>query len=118
MWDLKRLTQMNLQNRNRPTDFENELWLLGGRAGEGIVRELGMDVCTLLCLEWVTDKDLLYSTGSSAQRHTAARMGRGSGGKRTHVCVWLSPFAVHLKLSQHSVLIGYTPTQNLKVIFF
>ena len=118
MWDLKRLTQMNLQNRNRPTDFENELWLLGGRAGEGIVRELGMDVCTLLCLEWVTDKDLLYSTGSSAQCHTAARMGRGSGGEWTHVCVWLSPFAVHLKLSQHSVLIGYTRTQNLKVIFF
>ena len=27
--------------------------------------------------------------------------GRGVGGEWTHVCVWLSPFAVHLKLSQH-----------------
>ena len=24
------------------------------------------------------------------------------------VCVWLSPFDVHLKLSQHCLLIGYT----------
>ena len=28
------------------------------------------------------------------------------------VCVWLSPFAVHLKLSQPYLLIGYTPIQN------
>ena len=27
--------------------------------------------------------------------------GRGFGGERTHICVWLSPFAVCLKLSQH-----------------
>ena len=25
------------------------------------------------------------------------------------VCVWLNPFTVHLKLSQHCLLIGYTP---------
>ena len=29
-----------------------------------------------------------------------------------HVYVWLSPFALHLKLSQHCLLIGYTPIQN------
>ena len=38
---------------------------VGGR--EGIVREFGMDVCTLLYLKWITNKDLLYSTGNSAQ---------------------------------------------------
>ena len=32
-----------------------------------------------------------------------------------HICVWLSPFAVHLKLSQHYLLICYTPTQNKKL---
>ena len=26
---------------------------------EGMVREFGMDICTLLCLRWITDKDLL-----------------------------------------------------------
>ena len=31
-----------------------------------------------------------------------------------HVYVWLSPFAVHLKPSQHCLLIGYTPIQNKK----
>ena len=28
------------------------------------------------------------------------------------VTKWLSPFSVHLKLSQHCLLIGYTPIQN------
>ena len=40
---------------------------------------------------------------------------RGFGGEWTHVYVWLSPFALHLKLSQHSRLIGYTPIQNKKL---
>ena len=35
--------------------------------GEEIVREFGMDMYTLLYLKWTTNKDLLYSTGNSAQ---------------------------------------------------
>ena len=42
------------------------LWLLGGRMQEGIAREFGMDMYTLLYLKWITNKDLLDSTGNSA----------------------------------------------------
>ena len=35
--------------------------------GEGIVRESGMDMDTRLYLSWRTSKDLLDSTGTSAQ---------------------------------------------------
>jgi len=38
-----------------------------GRAGEGTVREFGINMYTLLYLKWITNKDLLYSTGNSAQ---------------------------------------------------
>ena len=39
-----------------------------GRGGGGIVRDLGMDVYTLLYLKWLTtNKDLLDSTENSAQ---------------------------------------------------
>ena len=31
------------------------------------------------------------------------------------VTKWLSPFSVHLKLSQHCLLIGYTPIENKKL---
>ena len=31
---------------------------------EGIVNKFGMDVNTLLYLQWITNKDLLYSTGN------------------------------------------------------
>ena len=47
------------------------LWLPAGK-GEGIVREFGMIMHTLLYLKWITNKDLLYSTGNSAQCYVAA----------------------------------------------
>ena len=57
---------------------------------------------------------MLYSIGNSAQCYVAAWMGREFGEEWIHVYVCLSPFAVHLKLSQHCLLIGYTPIQNKK----
>ena len=45
------LIQMNLQNRNRLTDFENDPMGAGGKdRGERIVRAFGMDMYTLLYL--------------------------------------------------------------------
>ena len=69
---------------------------------------------TLLYFKWITKKDLLDSTGKSAQGYVAAWMGREFGEEWIHIYVWLSTFAVHLKLSQHYLLINYTPIQNLK----
>ena len=66
---------------------------------EGMVREFVMDMYTLLYLKWITNKDLLCSTGNSAQRHVAAGMGGEFGGEWIRVNVWLSPLVVHLKLS-------------------
>ena len=60
------------------------------------------------------NKELLQSTQNSAQCYVAARMGGELGGGRIHVCVWLSPFAVHLKPSQRCLLISDTLTQNKK----
>ena len=51
--------------------------------GEGIVRESGMDMDTLLYFTWRTSKDLLDSTGDSAQYSVitlwspGGRMGEG-----------------------------------------
>ena len=42
---------------------------------EGIVREFGMDMYTLLYLKWITNKDSLYSTWNPAQYCMAAWMG-------------------------------------------
>ena len=60
-----------------------------------------MDMYTLLYLRWIIDKDLLHSTGTSAQCYVAAWMGGEFGRQWIHVYVRLSPFAIHLKLSQH-----------------
>ena len=70
------------------------------------VRGVGMDMYTLLYFKWITKKDLLDSTGNSAQGYVAAWMGGEFGEEWIHVYVWLSTFAVHLKPSQHYFLIN------------
>ena len=52
-------------------------------------REFGMDMSMLLYFRWITNKDLLYSTETSAQRCGAAWVGGEFGGEGIHVCVWL-----------------------------
>ena len=76
------MTQTNLQNRKRLTDLENELMV----GAERMVRESGMDMDSLLYLTWRTSKDLLDSTGSSAQCHMAVWMG-GELGEKGHMCM-------------------------------
>ena len=64
---------------------------------EGIVRKFGINMYAQLYLKRTT-KDLLYSTGNSALCYVAAWMGGEFGRQWIHVYVWLSPFAIHLKL--------------------
>ena len=53
--------------------------------GEGIVRDFGMDRYTLLYLKWITNKDLLYSTGNSAQCYMAAWTGGEFAGEWIYI---------------------------------
>ena len=64
------------------------------------IKKLGLTCTTLLYLKRITNGDLLYSTGNSAQCYVAAWMGGESRGEWIHGYVWLSRFAVHLKPSQ------------------
>ena len=68
----------------------------------------------LIYLRWMTNNELLCSTGNSPQLYDSLD-GRGIFGTRMHGYIWLSPFTVHLKL--RTLLISYTPIQN-KVLFF
>ena len=43
-----------------------------GEGAGGIVREFEIDMYTLLYLRWITNKDLLHSTGNSAQYYVTA----------------------------------------------
>ena len=66
---------------------------------EGTVREFGKVRYTLLYLKWITNKDLLYSTGKMAQYHVTAEMGKVFEKEQIHVCVQLNHFAVNLELT-------------------
>ena len=81
---------MNLSTKQKQTDRlgERMYGYQGGMMGDGMARDLGVDMYTLRCVEWVTNKDLLCSAGSSAQCSVAAWMGGESGGEWRHVCVY------------------------------
>ena len=61
------------------------LWGGGGGWEEGIVKEFGMDMYTLLYVKWITNKDLLHSTGNSVQYHGEGWMGGESGGEWIYI---------------------------------
>ena len=80
---------------------------------EGIVREFALGMHTVLYLKWTTSKDLLYSTGNSAQCCVAAWMGGEFGGVWMHVYLWLSLFSCPPETeATETLLISYTPIQN------
>ena len=54
----------------------------GEGCGKEIVKEFGIQLYTLLNLKEITNKDLLCSTGNSAQCYLAAWMGGEFGGER------------------------------------
>ena len=60
---------------------------------------MGVDI--LLYLKWITKRDLQDGTWNSVECYVAAWMGGEFGEEWIHVYVWLTPFTVHLKLSQH-----------------
>ena len=102
MWNLNR-NDINELTKQEETHGLRE-WTYGcwgTEWEEGIVREFGMDMYTVLYLKWITDKDLLYSTGNSAQCYVATWREGEFGGSWVRVCIWLSPFSVHLELPQH-----------------
>ena len=87
-----------LQNRKR---FKLRKWTHGCHR-EGIVREFGKVMYTLIYFKWITIKSLLYSIWSSLQCYVLAWMGGSFGGERLHV--WRPFFTIHLKLTQHCQL--------------
>ena len=73
---------------------------------EGKVREFGMDIYIVLYLKWITNKDLLYSTGNSAPCYMAAWMGGEFVGEWIHVYVTAESFYYPLKTTA-ALLIDY-----------
>ena len=80
------------------------------------VKESSMDMYTLLYLRWITNKDLLYSTGNSAQCY--GRGGEFKGRTDTWICM-AAP--LHCTTSPEIIttsLTSYTSIQNKKFFFF
>ena len=67
MWNLEKWYRWtSLQGRNRDTDVEKKHGHQGGKVaaggggGGGMNWEIGIDIYTLICIKWITNKNLLY----------------------------------------------------------
>ena len=56
---------MNLFIKQRLMDVENNLWFPWRKGSIEMNWYIVTDIYTLLCIKWITSKDLLYSTGNS-----------------------------------------------------
>lgn len=79
---------------------------------DGIVREFGMDMDTLLYLKQITSKDLLYGIRNSAQCYVAAWMGKEFGENGYAMCICLAKSLCHPSETIMALLIIYIPKQN------
>ena len=96
------------------SDMENQLMVArekdwGKRQG---VRD--RRVCTAVFNVGSQQGPIVQGAGNSAQCYVAAWMGGLFGRELIDVCVWLSPFVVHLKQSQHCSSI---PQCKIKIFF-
>ena len=82
----KKMVQINLFTKQKQTHRKQTYGYQEGRVDrrDG---EFGIYMYTLLYLKWITNKDLVYSTGNSAQCYIAAWMGGEFGVEWLHVCV-------------------------------
>ena len=82
----KKMIQINLLTKQKQTHREQTY----GYQEERVDRrdgEFGIYMYTLLYLKWITNKDLVHSTGNSAQCYIATWMGGEFGVEWLHVCV-------------------------------
>ena len=93
-----------VQNRKGVTDLENELMVTRGK--------YVMDMYTLLYLKWITNKDLLYSTGNCAQCYVASLDGKGVW-ERMDTCKCMAEALCCPPVTIMMLLISYTPIQNM-----
>ena len=70
---------------NQPHDASSYCKRNSWLPGEGIVRDIGKVMYTLLYLKWLTNKDLLHTTSNSAQCYVPAWMGGKFGEEWIHV---------------------------------
>ena len=69
---------------------KTNLWSPGGKGGRGGINwKTGVDIYTLLYIEQITNKDLLYSTGNSTQYSVMAYVGKESK-KRVDIRICLT----------------------------
>ena len=64
MWNLIKIIEKKLFTKQKQT--QTKLMITQGEMlWEGIKSELGIDIYTLLYMEWMSNKNLLFSTGGS-----------------------------------------------------
>ena len=111
-WNLKR-NDTNKPKKEKETHRFREQIYGCRREGEGMVRDLGMDMCTLLYLKRIFNKGLLYTIWNSAQCYSATWM-RGSLRENEYMYIRMAE-SLHCSPETITILLmRYTAVENKK----
>ena len=84
------MTQVNLSMKQKQTHRHREQTCgCQGGGWRGMEWEFGVSRCKLLCIEWVDNKVLLYSTGNYIQYSVTNRKGREYEKEYIYICVYV-----------------------------
>ena len=74
----------------------------GNLVGWGTNQKLGMNIHTLLYINWITNKDLLYSPKNSTQYSIITYVGKESEKKNEYMCMYNRATMLYTWNTQHS----------------
>ena len=61
MVQMNQFVGQKLRHRYREQTYGHQRGKVGGRGGGGVMNwEIGIDIYTLICIKWITNKNLLY----------------------------------------------------------
>ena len=92
MWNLEEwYRSTGLQGRNRDRRREQTSGHQGGKAarggGGGVMNwEIGIDIYTLICIKWITNKNLLQKQTNKIQKNPTRSHILGGRGQINKVC--------------------------------
>ena len=116
VWHWLLLNMQNIKTNNTKEliykqTLRFEEWIYSTREegwGEGIVREFGIDMYTLLYLKWITNKDLLFSSRELCSMSCGNLDRKGTWG-RMDTCICMAESLCCLPETITTLLISYTP---------
>ena len=94
-------------------DTKGGKWWWWGGCGGGVMNwEIGIDIYTLICIKWITSKNLMYKKINKTQKKKKKRNRAGPCGAPGHKSLFVSPVFLLVGNRLHSASVTFPEFQR------